>query len=103
MRAPLLSPFQILCNPWTVAHQAPLSVGFLQAKILEWVAIFLLRGIFPTQGLNLCFLCLLVLAGRFFTTEPPVCTHTCIPQLRPLRKPKSSSNTAAVNTQALRS
>ena len=22
-----------LCNPWTVAHQAPLSVGFLQAKI----------------------------------------------------------------------
>ena len=26
--------------PWTVAHQAPLSVhGILQAKILEWVAI----------------------------------------------------------------
>ena len=26
-----------LCNPWTVAHQAP--QGILQARILEWVAI----------------------------------------------------------------
>ena len=34
-----------LCNPWTVAHQAPLSMGILQARILEWVA--LLQGIFP--------------------------------------------------------
>ena len=24
---------------WTVAHQAPLSMGFFQARILEWVAI----------------------------------------------------------------
>ena len=24
---------------WTVAHQAPLSVGILQARILEWVAL----------------------------------------------------------------
>ena len=31
----------ILCHPWTVAHQAPGSFvhGFLQARILEWVAI----------------------------------------------------------------
>ena len=27
-------------TPWTVAHQAPLSVGTLQARILEWVAMF---------------------------------------------------------------
>ena len=26
--------------------------GILQARILEWVANFLLQGIFPTQGLN---------------------------------------------------
>ena len=26
-----------LCNPWTAAHQAPLSMGILQARILEWV------------------------------------------------------------------
>ena len=25
--------------PWTVARQAPLSMGFLQARILEWVGI----------------------------------------------------------------
>ena len=26
-------------TPWTVAHQAPLSMKFLQARILDWVAI----------------------------------------------------------------
>ena len=26
-------------NPWTVACQAPLSMGILEARILEWVAI----------------------------------------------------------------
>ena len=28
-----------LCNPWTAAHQAPLSMRILQARTLEWVAI----------------------------------------------------------------
>ena len=27
-----------LCHPWTVPCQAPLSMGILQARILEWVA-----------------------------------------------------------------
>ena len=31
-------------TPWTVAHQAPLSMGILQAKILEWVAMPSSRG-----------------------------------------------------------
>ena len=31
---------KLLCaTPWTVAHQAPLSMGIFQARILEWVAI----------------------------------------------------------------
>ena len=30
--------------PWTVARQAPLPVGILQARILEWVAISSSRG-----------------------------------------------------------
>ena len=35
----------ILCDlPWGVAHQAPLSMGTLQARILEWVAIPSSRG-----------------------------------------------------------
>ena len=25
-------------TPWTVARQAPLSMGILQARVLEWVA-----------------------------------------------------------------
>ena len=29
---------------WTVAHQAPLSMGILQVKILEWVAMPSSRG-----------------------------------------------------------
>ena len=36
--------------PWTVACQAPLVHGIFQARTLEWVAIFLLQGIFLTQG-----------------------------------------------------
>ena len=28
-----------LCDPCTVARQAPLSIGILQARILEWAAI----------------------------------------------------------------
>ena len=27
------------CDLWTIAHHAPLSMGILQARILEWVAI----------------------------------------------------------------
>ena len=38
---------------WTVACQDPPSMGFFQARILEWVAVSFSRGIFPTQGLNL--------------------------------------------------
>ena len=32
-----------LCDPWTVAHQAPLSMGFSRQKV-EWVSIFFSRG-----------------------------------------------------------
>ena len=35
-----------LCDPMTVACQAPLAVGILQARILELIA---LQGLFPTQ------------------------------------------------------
>ena len=33
---------------WTIAHQAPLSLGILQARILEWVAT-LSSGIKPAS------------------------------------------------------
>ena len=41
-----------LATPWTVAHQAPQSPGILQARILQWVAMPTLLGIFTTQGSN---------------------------------------------------
>ena len=43
---------------WTVAYQASLSMGFSRQE--HWSGLpFLLQGIFPTQGLNPCLLCLL--------------------------------------------
>ena len=38
------SRVQIFATPWTVACQAPLSMGILQARILEWVAMPSSRG-----------------------------------------------------------
>ena len=35
-----------LCDPWTVAHQAPLPTGILQARILEWIVMPSFRGSF---------------------------------------------------------
>ena len=46
-----LSCVWLFVNPWTVAHQAPLSMGFA-GKNTEVGCHFLLRGIFPTQGWN---------------------------------------------------
>ena len=33
-----LSRVQFFVIPWIAAHQAPLSMGIIQARILEWVA-----------------------------------------------------------------
>ena len=42
--AELPSRVRLLVTPCTVAHQAPLSMGILQARILEWVAMPSSRG-----------------------------------------------------------
>ena len=49
----------LFVTPWTVACQAPLSLGILQERILEWVAMPSSRGIFLTEVSHI--------AGRFFT------------------------------------
>ena len=41
-----LSHVQLFVTLWTVACQAPLSMGILQARVLEWVAMPSSRGIF---------------------------------------------------------
>ena len=42
--AELLSHVQLFATPWTVSRQAPLSMGILQTRILEWVAMTSSRG-----------------------------------------------------------
>ena len=39
----------LFVTPWTVALQSPLSMGILQARILEWVAILFSRGSSETR------------------------------------------------------
>ena len=54
-------------TPWTVAHQAPLSMGTLQARILHWVVMPSSRGSSqPRDGTQVSHI-----AGRFFTVWPP--------------------------------
>ena len=52
MHAQSLSRVRLFAAPGTVACQPSLSVGILQARILEWVAICSSRDIFLTQGWN---------------------------------------------------
>ena len=39
-------------TPWTIAHQAPLSMGFPRQEYWSGLPFSLLQGNFPTQGLN---------------------------------------------------
>ena len=54
--AQLLGRVQPFCNPMDCSPPGSSVRGIFQARILEWVCQFLLQGIFPTQGLNLCLL-----------------------------------------------
>ena len=56
-----------LATLWTVARQAPLSMGFFQARMLEWVAISS-SGDLPDPGIEPVSP---ALAGRFSVIEPP--------------------------------
>ena len=55
------SRVRLCVTPWTVACQAPLSMGILQARILEWVAVPSSSG--PSQPRNQT--CTSCRAGRF--------------------------------------
>ena len=56
VKVKLLSRVRLFATPWTVAYQAPRSMGF-SSKHTGVGCHFLLQGIFPTQGLNLDLLC----------------------------------------------
>ena len=59
----LLSHVRLCATPWTVAHKTPLSMGILQARIPEWVAIPFSRG--SSQPRDQTHV--IHIAGRFFT------------------------------------
>ena len=46
------SHIQLFTTLWTVAHQAPLSMGFSRQECWSGLTC-LLQGIFPTQGSNM--------------------------------------------------
>ena len=52
-----------LTTLWTVAPQAPLSMGFFQARILEWIALSFSRGFSQPRNRTQVS----CTAGRFFT------------------------------------
>ena len=57
----------LFATPWTVARQAPLSVGILQARILELVAMPSSRASYQPRDRTQVSR----IAGRFFTSETP--------------------------------
>ena len=63
MCAWLLSHLLLFVTPWAIARQAPLSMGILQARILEWVAMPSSRGSSQSGDPNQ----LSRIAGGFFT------------------------------------
>ena len=70
MSAKSLQSCPILCDPWTVALGAPLSMGF-PASILEWVAISFSRGSSPPRD-QTPVSSSLALAGRLYTASATI-------------------------------
>ena len=68
--AQFLSHVQFFATPWTVAHQAPLSIGFPRQEY--WTGLpFPSPEDLPTPGIEPTSLASPILAGRFFTAVPP--------------------------------
>ena len=62
------SHVQLFATPWTVAHQAPLSIGFSKQEYWSGLT-FPSPGDLPNQGIQPMSLISLELAGGFFTTS----------------------------------
>ena len=64
------SHVQLFVIPWTVAHQAPLSMGFSRQEYWHGLS-FPPPGDLPDAGIEPASLTSPALAGGFFTTVPP--------------------------------
>ena len=67
----------LFAAPWTVACQAPLSMGFFRQEYGAGCH-FLIQGIFLTPGVEPTTPAAPALAGGFFITEPPGKTQSQI-------------------------
>ena len=65
---------QLFATPWTVAHQALLSMGFPRQEYWSELT-FPPLGDLPNQGTEPTSLSSSALAGRVFTTAPPRKTY----------------------------
>ena len=64
------SPVQLFMTPWTLASQAPLSMGFSGQEYWEWVAMpSSRRSSKPRDQTHISWSP--TLAGKVFTPEPP--------------------------------
>ena len=66
----MLSHFRLFATPWTVAHQAPLSMEFSRQGYWSGLP-FPPPGDLPDPGIKPESLAFPALAGGFFTTEQP--------------------------------
>ena len=66
----VLSCLRLFATPWTAVHQAPLSMEFSRQEYWSKLP-FPTLGDLPDPGIKLVSLPTPVLAGQFFTTEPP--------------------------------
>ena len=74
VRACMLSYAQLFVTPWTVAHQASLSMEFSREEYWSGLP-FPTPGIFLTQGLNPHLLCLLYSQAYSLPLAPPGKPH----------------------------
>ena len=63
----ILNHVQLFVIQWTVAHQAPLSMGFSRQEYWSGLPL-LLPGDLPNSGIEPASLTSPALAGKFFTT-----------------------------------
>ena len=66
----MFSLLQLFVTPWTVAHQAPLSMEFSRQEYWSRVS-FPSPGVLPDPGIEPMSSVSPALAGRFFATGPP--------------------------------
>ena len=70
MHAQSLSCGPLFVTPWTVARQAPLSMGFSRQEYCSGLP-FPPEEDLPNPGIELTSAVSPALAGGFFSTEPP--------------------------------